>query len=307
MTSASDPASCLRPAAVGTALSGEQIGLIGVGLMGTALAERLLVGGFKVLGFDIHAARMMALRGLGGQLASGVGEIASVCRHIFLSLPDGEAVQEVFGGMAGRLGAGRTIIDTTTGCPSDAACAGRRLDACGVGYLEAPVLGSSSQTRQGDVVVVVGGPAQVFAECQNLFQLFARRTFHVGPWGSGSQTKLAANLVLGLNRAVLAKGLAFAGSLGLDPEVTLRILRESIAYSRIMDTKGGKMVGGDFEPEARLAQHLKDVRLILKAGLEKGARLPLSETHQRVLEQAGKAGLGALDNSAIIQVFEAMK
>jgi 3-hydroxyisobutyrate dehydrogenase-like beta-hydroxyacid dehydrogenase len=137
-----------------------------------------------------------------------------------------------------------------------------------------------------------------------LFRLFARRWFHLGPCGSGSQMKLVSNLVLGLNRAALAEGLWLSKVLGLDAQIVLTVLRESMAYSRIMDTKGQKMITGDFEPQARLSQHQKDVRLILQAAAGAGTDLPLTQAHARLLELAQNAGFGAQDNSAIIRAFE---
>jgi 3-hydroxyisobutyrate dehydrogenase-like beta-hydroxyacid dehydrogenase len=115
--------------------------------------------------------------------------------------------------------------------------------------------------------------------------------------------KLVVNLVLGLNRAALAEGLALAHHCGLDPTAALEVLRAGPAYSRMMDIKGAKMLAGDFTPQARLAQHLKDVRLILKLGEASGARLPLSTLHRALLEQLAAAGYHDADNSAIIRAF----
>jgi 3-hydroxyisobutyrate dehydrogenase-like beta-hydroxyacid dehydrogenase len=115
--------------------------------------------------------------------------------------------------------------------------------------------------------------------------------------------KLVTNLVLGLNRAALAEGLVFGKSLGLDGKQTLHALRSTMAYSRIMDTKGKKMLRNDFKPQARLSQHLKDVRLTLKTAKRAQQKLPLTETHRKLLQQAEAAGLGPLDNSAIIRVI----
>jgi 3-hydroxyisobutyrate dehydrogenase-like beta-hydroxyacid dehydrogenase len=116
--------------------------------------------------------------------------------------------------------------------------------------------------------------------------------------------KLVTNLVLGLNRAALAEGLAFAGALGLDAGRALALLRDSAAHSRVMDGKGEKMVRGDFEPQARLAQHLRDVRLILAESEAAGLPLPLSLAHRRLLEAAEAAGYGPLDNSAVIRAYD---
>ncbi len=112
------------------------------------------------------------------------------------------------------------------------------------------------------------------------------------------------NLVLGLNRAALAEGLGFARRCGLDPVAVLDVLRGGAAYSRVMDTKGPKMLAGDFAPEARLAQHLKDVRLIRSQGDRAGAHLPLSEVHERLHAELVRAGFGECDNSSVIRAFD---
>lgn len=115
--------------------------------------------------------------------------------------------------------------------------------------------------------------------------------------------KLVVNLVLGLNRAVLAEALTFAKSLGLEPQSALAILKASPARSEVMETKGAKMLAEDFSPQAKLSQHLKDVRLILAAGERTGALLPLSRVHRELLARAEAAGYGELDNSAIVRAF----
>ena len=282
---------------------GEPIGLVGVGLVGRALAERLLGARFDVVGFDRDPSCLDSLRALGGHAAASLTDLVASCRRIFLSLPNGDVVQAVLDQVKGRLRSGQVFIDTTTGGPRSAVESGRMLEPLGVAYLDAAICGNSEELRRGEVLVVAGGPAAAFEECQDVFATFARRSWRVGDWGAGSKMKLTTNLVLGLNRAVLAEGLAFAGALGLDPELALTVLRESSSYSRVMDLKGRKMLERDFTPQARLSQHLKDVRLMLEAGAGAGVELPLSERHRQLLEQAEAAGLGALDNSAIIEVL----
>jgi len=292
-----------KAAGVGTLAAGP-IGLVGLGLMGMALAERLRSGGLDVWGHDIDPDRADLLRRIDGKPASSAREVASACGRILLSLPDSDVVESVLVDMSPSLAAGRIIIDTSTGDPERAAATGRRLAERGIHYLDATISGSSQQVREGQAVVLAGGPAAAFEQCQDLFRLFARRWFHLGPCGSGSQMKLVSNLVLGLNRAALAEGLWLGKALGLDPQVVLMVLRESMAFSRIMDTKGEKMVRGDFEPQARLSQHHKDVRLMLQAAARAGTDLPLTQAHARLLELAESAGYGAQDNSAIIRAFE---
>jgi 3-hydroxyisobutyrate dehydrogenase-like beta-hydroxyacid dehydrogenase len=174
-----------------------------------------------------------------------------------------------------------------------------------IDYVDATVLGSSEQARQGDVIVMAGGRREAVESCADVLQTFARRWFHVGPCGCGARTKLVVNLVLGLNRAVLAEGLNFARRCGLDERALLEILRDGSAYSRVMDVKGEKMLRGDFTPQARLAQHLKDVGLILEQAARVGARTPLSEVHAELLRRVVELGGGDDDNSAVIRAYEA--
>jgi 3-hydroxyisobutyrate dehydrogenase-like beta-hydroxyacid dehydrogenase len=282
------------------------VGLIGLGLMGTALAERFAGGKLRVLGYDLDARRRGALTG-GDANASVAADTAGVfagCDRIVLSLPTSDIVRHVLRDASDALRAGQVVIDTTTGSPDDAAELGRQLAACGIAYIDATVSGSSEQVRTRQAIVMAGGEATAVERCRDLFDLFARRTFHVGPCGGGATMKLVTNLVLGLNRAALAEGLAFARALDLGLEQTVEVLRDSMAYSRIMDTKAQKMINAEFSPQAKLSQHLKDVRLMLEAGGTVGAKLPLTDAHRALLEAAEAAGYGELDNSALIRAFD---
>ena len=129
--------------------------------------------------------------------------------------------------------------------------------------------------------------------------LFAAR-HHIGDVGDGGRAKLAVNLILGLNRLALAEGLVFAERLGLDPAAFLQVARTSAAYSQVMDTKGHKMVAGDFSPEGRVRQTLKDVHLMLEQARVRGQRLPALEVHENVLAACVRHGEQDLDNSRII-------
>jgi 3-hydroxyisobutyrate dehydrogenase-like beta-hydroxyacid dehydrogenase len=280
------------------------IGLVGLGLVGSALAERFLQSGLGVIGYDIDPDRRREFAGLGGRCAGSAGEVARACGRTVLSLPTSEVVDEVLGEAGTDLRDGQVVLDTTTGDPSRSAAAGTRLAARGVHYLDAAIAGSSEQVRAAAAVALVGGEPAAYADCADLFRCFARESFHLGPWGSGARMKLVVNLVLGLNRAVLAEGLAFARACGVDPSEALRVLRAGPAYSRAMDAKGRQMVEHDFRPQARLAQHLKDVQLILAEARRTGAAVPLSEMHRDLLERLTTAGLGDADNAAVIRAFE---
>ena len=153
---------------------------------------------------------------------------------------------------------------------------------------------------------MVSGSQEVFEACRDLWDCLAAKTFYVGPWGNAAKMKLLTNLVLGLNRATLAEGLTFAQRVGLDKADALDVLTASAGYSRVMDTKGQKMLRGDFTPQARLSQHLKDIRLVLQEADRANTTLPLSSLHLDLLEQAEEHGLGELDNSAIVRLIESL-
>lgn len=283
------------------------VGMIGLGLLGSAIAERLLLAGYSVLGFDVDESRRKALESLGGNAAEDVSGVVERCDTIVLSLPTSDVVAKVMAEAASVLRPQMLIVDTTTGDPNDAEMLGAELAQRDVRYLDATVAGSSEQTRRGEVLVMVGGQETDFTTVAALLSTFASDAIYVGPWGTGSKMKLVVNLILGLNRAVLAEGISLAESLGLYPERALEILCASAAYSKVMGTKGQKMLGRDYEPQARLSQHLKDVRLILETGGRTGAALPLSLLHRELLEKAEAAGFGDADNSAIIEVFRGQR
>lgn len=283
------------------------IGLVGAGLLGSAIANRLLAAGFDVRVLDRDAARVAEAVAAGAQPVDSYADLAGQSMRIVLSLPTSETVADVLesaDGIAVNVRPNTIIIDTTTGDPDATVALAKRLSERSIIYLDATVAGSSAQLREGDVTLIVGGDHDAFDACADVFAAFSDRVFHTGPAGTGSRTKLLVNQVLGLNRLALAETLALAKTLGVDPEDLLEILKATPAYSRVMDTKGPKMIAGDFAPQARLAQHRKDVGLILELARRVGLQLPVSSLHAQLLDEAVNNGLGELDNAAIIRVME---
>jgi 3-hydroxyisobutyrate dehydrogenase-like beta-hydroxyacid dehydrogenase len=288
----------------------DKIGLVGLGLVGTAIAERLLAGDFEVIGFDTDSARCKHLKELGGNIVGSPAEVAQQVARIIFSLPDTNIVKQVIEGPSGILEAKtppKYIIDTTTGDPEETIALAQRLSERQIHFLDATISGSSRQVRDKEAVFMIGGEKATFETCSDIFRTLSEKLFYLGPSGSGSKAKLASNLILGLNRVALAEGLVFANKLGLELKTFLEMLKTTPAYSAVMDTKGKKMLTDDFTPESRIRQHHKDVSLILKYAEIAGQELPLSRVHSDALEKAIEAGDGDLDNAAIIKEIERRK
>ncbi len=280
----------------------QPIGVIGLGLMGTAITERLLEHGYPVSIWNRSQDKADPLIQRGAVWSDN--PIVD-CERVIISLYSSDVVAKVIEQMRKGLRASQILIDTTTGEPDDCIAMGKQMATNDVRYLDAPISGSSEQTRRGEAMVMVGGDRATFDACADLWPVLGKTVFHTGESGSASRMKLVSNLVLGLNRASLAEGLSFAKAIGVDPNAALEVLRGSAAYSRVMDIKGNKMLTNDFSVQAKLSQHFKDVRIILSLAAASGLELPLSQTHRDLLEQAESAGCGELDNSSIIKVYQA--
>jgi len=276
------------------------VGIIGLGLMGTALAERLAGAGIAVIGFDIDPDKC-ALFGK-HRTAASVGDVASRCHAIVLAVYDGAQVQTILGEL--ETGPARpALICTTTCAPGEIERIAARAASAGLAFVEAPISGASAEVRDGTATVLVAGePGAIKAVHALLAALCPRRT-HVGKVGDASRTKLAINLILQNNRAVLAEGIAFAERLGLDGRAFLEAARNSAAYSRVMDTKGEKMLSRDFRPQSHIAQTLKDAELILHEARQHGVRLALTETQVDLLHAAIALEGPDSDSSAIIEAI----
>ena len=277
---------------------GQRVGVIGLGLMGSAITDRLLE--CQYVPFIWNRTREKAEPFLKRGAVWSDNPVAD-CDRVIVSLYSSEVVESVLQSLIIGLQPGQIVIDTTTGDPEQSVRWERCLAESGAAYLDAPISGSSTQTRQGEATVIVSGQHQAFNACQDLWPVLGKNVFYVGASGNAAKMKLVSNLVLGLNRAALAEGLVFAESIGIDPSSALEVLRGSAAYSRQMDTKGRKMIEADFSVQAKLSQHLKDVRLMLDAASSVGLELTLADAHRKLLERAESLGLGDMDNSAIIE------
>ncbi|HET9853940.1 MAG TPA: NAD(P)-dependent oxidoreductase [Methylomirabilota bacterium] len=285
------------------------IAYIGMGLLGSALAENLGKAAYTVRGFDIAPERMREHEARGGLPTRSPADAARGAAVVMTCLMTADLVRDALFGPEGAIDAaapGVVVIDNSTIHPDASAALAARLAARGIPMLDAPVAGSSGQARRREAPVMVGGEAEVFGRCRPILDALSERVRHVGPNGAGARAKLVVNLVLGLNRLALAEGLLFGLRQGLDGKALLAILKDSSAYSRAMDIKGERMIEGNFEAEGKLAQHLKDVELMLEVGHAAGAPLLATALHRQLLLAGVAGGLGERDNSAIIAVLRSL-
>ena len=281
------------------------VGLIGLGLMGSAIAHRLLGAGFSVLGFDIDASKRRSLVERGGVEASSVAEIAASCRIVALAVFTTDQVEQVVEGAGGLLGSATRIAICTSTCDPDRVEAlAARVAARGLALLEVPVSGTSTQVERGDGVGLVAGAEAAAKEADRVLAAFCPKRYLLGAPGNGGRAKLAINLILGLNRAAIAEGLAFAERLGLDRGHFLDVAKGSAAYSQVMDVKGELWASDRFEPPmSRVDQSLKDFLLMLEMGKRVGMQLPFAERYVELMGDCVAHEEAALDNAIIINAI----
>lgn len=279
------------------------IGLIGLGLVGRAVGRRLREAGWQTWGFDRAEPAREQFQHDGGNVCSGAAEVGERADRVILSVFDSSDVSALISDSAGLLQSGsvQTIIDCTTGDPKVSAAMASDLIARGIQFIEAPWSGSSQQIESGEATLLLAGDPVAVGRNMDLFDILTGKPIYVGEAGMAARAKLATNLVLGLNRAALAEGFAFAEALGLRPEDFLELVLATPATSAAAQAKGAKMVSRDFTPQSRIRQHLKDVELMLAAAQAVGVELPLSEVHHRLMQRAVAEGDGDLDNAGILR------
>jgi 3-hydroxyisobutyrate dehydrogenase-like beta-hydroxyacid dehydrogenase len=278
------------------------VGLIGLGLVGMALAQRLIAAGYSVHGHDLRPEAAQAFQAAGGHWCSDVQQLRE-CPSIVLAVFQTSDVEDLVKALFLQSSAPaktQLLMDCSTGDPERLLALAAQLAALDISFLEAPLSGSSQQIGNGQATMLLGGDPETIALHADLIRAISPKSIQAGGVGMGARAKLATNLVLGLNRAALAEGMAFAMSQGITAEAFLRMVLDSPARSDAALVKGEKMVRGDFAPQSRIKQHLKDVDVMLASAQAKNQGLPLTTRHAQLMRDAIAAGDGDLDNAAIL-------
>ena len=282
------------------------VAVIGLGIMGSRMANRLRQSGASVRGYDPNPDSLEAFTAEGGVAAASPGEAVQGCWASLLSLPDSDVSRSVClgdGGISTSGADGLVVFDTTTGRPEDAVSNAAGLSAATIDYGDATVSGNAPFAASGQLMVMFGGSPEAYERGRPIFEAIGRSHHHVGPVGAGSRVKLLVNQILSIHRMALAEGLVTAELAGLDLERVLAVLKDSLAYSTAMDVYGDNIVTGSHDPpSARLRQTHKDARLMIEHSGSLGAPVDLIEVVRSALAEGEAGGLGDLDNSAVAEV-----
>jgi 3-hydroxyisobutyrate dehydrogenase-like beta-hydroxyacid dehydrogenase len=288
-----------------------RVGVIGLGLMGTAVAQRLSAAGFEVFAYDTDPEKRTAIAQIGAKPQATLSVVVAGCEVNVICVFNTDQVEEVIAGAGGGVdtiaqgGTGaRTFVVTSTCDPDRLATLAQRVASQGADVLEVPISGTSRQVGQGDGVGLVGGDPAVLESAAPVLDAFLKSRHYLGAVGNGSRAKLAVNLILGLNRAALAEGLVFAARLGLEPSAFLEVARGSAAYSQVMDVKGELMARREYtKPQSRVDQSLKDFTLMLEHARAAEQALLFASVYVRMLEDCIAHGEGQWDNAAIAEAI----
>ncbi len=286
------------------------VGILGFGLVGQALAARLKGGSYQVLAYDPATPAQATAMALSLSVAHDAQALAAQCDVVLIAVLDDAALRLCADALAQNAGQPELRIQLVISCVTASVAATQYAESAlsRIAFADMPLLGSSQQIAAGQALGLLGASDSVAQQWGSLLAVLCPNYRHVGPCGYGVRAKLACNLVLGLNRAALAEGLALATTLGLDGTAFLDLLRESPAYSRAVDVAGPRMVARDFAPRSRplsrISQHRKDLGLMLDEGRRNDLNLSLTQAHARLLDQAIAQGLGELDNVAIIDAIK---
>ena len=283
----------------------ETIALLGTGIMGSAMGRNLLEAGFDVRAWNRTSAKAAPLAERGATVAASPAEAAAGAGILLTMLADAGAVEAAVAGPSGALAAlgdGALWVQCSTIGVNDTERMAVLARQYGVGFVDAPVLGTRQPAENGELTVLASGPDSARERCQPMFDAIGSRTLWLGEAGAGTRLKLVANTwTIGLLGA-LASTIALARALGVDPEQFLTAIQGGpmeAAYARI---KGELMAAGDYPTSFSVMLASKDVRLALEAAAEHGADLPLLRVIDDLFRKAIERGLGGADMAAIYEV-----
>ena len=273
------------------------VGVVGLGVMGGAMARHIRAAGHDVVGFDIDPDRAA---GCGVRPVSSPSELAAEADVVVFSLPSVESLREASRAVASARKAGLVVVETGTFGIEAKQGARTELEAAGAAVLDAPLSGTGLQAADATLIVYASGDPDAFAVAEPVLGHIGRRTFYLGEFGNGSRMKFVANLLVSVHTLAAAEAHRLGAASGLDPEVVQEVIGAGVGSSKIFDIRGPMMVSGTYEPpSARLAIIRKDSEIIAAHARAVDALTPLLDAALPQYRAATERGLGDLDAAAL--------
>jgi L-threonate 2-dehydrogenase len=290
----------------GVGAMSETLGLLGLGIMGSAIAPNLLKAGFAVVGFDPSPAGRERLLSVGGKPVDSPRAVAQTADVLISLLPSAQALQEVIQGPEGLLASGRSgliLIESST-LAIDDKMAARASGAPALVVLDCPLSGTGAQAVNKDLVVYASGDSAAIARCRSIFDGFARAHHDLGEFGNGSKMKFVANLLVAIHNVAAAEAMVLGMKSGLDPQTLYRVIADGAGGSRMFSVRGPQMVADHYEPATmKIDVWQKDMKIITEFAASLNSPTPLLNASAPVYTAALAQGRGHQDTAAVCAVL----
>ncbi len=286
-----------------------RVGYIGLGLMGKPMARNILKAGFPLVVHNRSRGPVDELVALGAQAASSPAEVAAQVDIVITNLPDSPDVEQVALGPRGIIEGARPgliFIDHSTIKPETARHIAQVLGEKGVLCLDAPVSGGDIGAQQGTLTIMVGGPEGALEKARPVLEAEGRTITHIGGPGAGQVTKVANQIMVAAQMVAMAELLLLAQKAGVDPQRVVQAIRGGAAQCWTLDHKPQRLFAGERGPGFKAHMMLKDLDIVLDTARAYGMPLPATATHTQLYRAMQELGLGELDNSAVIAVYETL-
>ena len=285
-----------------------KVGFVGLGIMGTPMAEHLIKGGHEVFLFNIPSIPEALVQAGGKACASGK-EVAQNADIIITMVPDTPHVAAALfdpNGIAEGLSAGKIVVDMSSISPVETKEFAKKINALGCEYLDAPVSGGQVGAAAATLSIMVGGKEETFNTVKPLFDLMGKNITLVGGNGDGQTAKVANQMIVALTIEAVGEALLFASKAGADPAKVRQALMGGFASSRILELHGERMIKRTINPGFRIELHQKDLNLALGVARKLGLSLPNTATCQELFNSCAAHGGSAWDHSGMVRALEMM-
>jgi L-threonate 2-dehydrogenase len=281
------------------------VGMIGLGIMGSAMAENLVKAGFPVHGYDTNKAQTKRLQMAGGTGHANIAGVAQECEYFVLSLPSVSALDAVAGELAAHGRRGGVVAEVST-LPIEVKIRARELFAlAGMILLDCPLSGTGAQAKNRDLAVYASGDVKSIQRFAPIFEGFARARYDVGSFGKGMQMKLVANLLVAIHNVSTAEAMLMGTRMGLDAATMVRVLADGAGGSRMLQVRGPTMADRSWdEATMKVEVWQKDMRLIGDMLRDLAVPAPLFSATVPVYHAAMALGHAQDDTAAVYDVLE---